>query len=86
MMVYLMAKDGVVQSLTEDTLTVAYPDADDVQYRAVSAAINYNRLQEALSALRPNVRLTLTQKHFPPATGEAAEKAKKLFGDKLVIE
>ena len=85
-MVHMLAKNGAAQNLTENALTVGFPETDAVQFNSLNAAINFNRLQNILSELRPNTRLVLIKIPVAPVSQEVTDKAKALFGDQLVIE
>ena len=85
-MVHMMAKNGVAQQVVEGTLVVGFSDADEVQFNSVSAAINFSRLQGILQQLYPGMQLRFTRVRLTPASEASAERAKALFGDKLIIE
>ena len=85
-MVHMMAKNGVAQQIQEGTLVVGFPEGDEVQFNSVSAAINFNRLQGILQQLRPGMQLRFTKVHLTPASDAVTQRAKALFGDKLIIE
>ncbi len=85
-MVFLMAQTGKATSLEGDTLTVGFSETNETQFQSVSAAINYNALQAALTALRPELHLNLIKTRFEPASDEVSARARELFGDALIIE
>ncbi|MEG1525573.1 MAG: DNA polymerase III subunit gamma/tau [Clostridia bacterium] len=86
LMVYMLAKSATAQSFTDNTLAVGLPETDEALYKNLSAAINFNQLQNVLTKLRPDAKLMLIKLRVQPATDEATAKAKVLFGDQLVIE
>lgn len=85
-MVYMLAKAGAAQRLDEDTLTVRFPETEEIQFNSLHAPINFNRLQALLTELRPDTKLVLVKGAVEPVSEETTEKVKQLFGDKLIIE
>lgn len=85
-MVYAMAQYGVAREITDNTLIVGFSESDEVRYNSVNAAINLNRLQGILTELSPGMQLRFVKQRVAPASQEATEKAKALFGEQLIIE
>ena len=86
MFVQALAREGTALRLENDTLTVGFPDSQQVKYKNISAPINFEPIQRALQSIRPETQLVFTLTKTAPASDHAASVAKELFGDKLTIE
>jgi len=85
-LIHAMAMSGVAQRLTDDTLTVMFPENRATQYNSVCANVNLTKLQAIVINLRPNTKLSLIKGQLAPVSPELEAKARELFGDKLTIE
>ena len=86
MFVQALAREGTALRLENDTLTVGFPDSQQVKYKNISAPVNFEPIQRALRSIRPDTQLIFTLTKTAPASDHAASVAKELFGDKLTIE
>ena len=85
-LIHAMATPGVAQSLTDDTLTVAFPETRATQYNSMCAPVNRNKMQAIVSALRPGTGIAFIKGQVAPVSPETEARAKEIFGDKLIIE
>ncbi len=85
-LVQALARDGVPQSFENGLLSVGFDAGHGTQLAGLQAPINFNKMQSILTGLSPNTRLLLVKLEPKPASDEAVERAKALFGDKLVIK
>ena len=81
-MVLLYAKDSEGVALTEDTLTVEFPAAQETKMNGLNVARNLKIAQDALEAVRPGTGLAF---RLAKLRDENEEKLKELFGSSLTI-
>ncbi len=86
MFIQALAREGTAIRLENNTLSVGFPDSQQVKYKNISAPINFEPIQRALQSIRPDTQLSFTLTKTAPASDQAASVAKELFGDKLTIE
>jgi DNA polymerase-3 subunit gamma/tau len=86
MFIQALAREGTAIRLENDTLSVGFPDSQQVKYKNISAPINFEPIQRALQSIRPDTQLVFTLTKTAPASDHTASVAKELFGDKLTIE
>ncbi len=86
MFVQALAREGTAIRLKDSTLTVGFPESQQVKYKNISAPVNFEPIQRALRSIRPETQLAFTLTKAVPASEHAASVAKELFGDKLTIE
>jgi len=86
MFVQALAREAAAIRFEQNTLTVGFTDAQETKHKSLSAPINFEPAQRALQAVRPGAKLVITTARGAPASGQAEELAKALFGDKLTIE
>ncbi len=86
MFIQALAREGTAIRLENNTLTVGFPDSQQIKYKNISAPINFEPIQRALQSIRPDTQLVFTLTKTAPASDHAASVAKELFGDKLTIE
>ncbi len=85
-LVHALARDGVPQSFENNVLSVGFDAGHGAQLAGLSAPINFNKMQSILTGLSPSARLLLVKLEPKPISDENIERAKALFGDKLVIK
>ena len=85
-MVHALAKFGSPLTYTDQVLTVGFDAGHATQKRNLQAPISFNRLQSILSQVAPGATLRLVDGTGGPATEGDLERAKALFGDKLIIK
>ena len=85
-LIHAMAVSGVAQQLTDDALTVAFPESRATQYNSMCAPVNHTKIQSIVAALRPGTTVTFVKAQPRPLPPETEARARELFGDKLVIE
>lgn len=86
MFVQALAREAVALHFENNTLTVGFTDAQEMKHKSLNAPINFEPTQRALQAIKPDAKLVITTTKAAPASGQAEELAKALFGDKLTIE
>ncbi len=86
MFVQALAREATALHFEQNTLTVGFTEAQETKHKSLSAPINYEPALRALQALKPEAKLVITTTKAAPASGQAEELAKALFGDKLTIE
>ena len=86
MFVQALAREAVALHFENNTLTVGFTDAQEMKHNSLNAPINFEPTQRALQAIKPDAKLVITTTKAAPASGQAEELAKALFGDKLTIE
>ena len=86
MFVQVLAREAVAIRFDQNTLTVGFTEAQEMKHKSLAAPINFEPTQRALQALKPEAKLVITTTKSTPASGQAEELAKALFGDKLTIE
>ena len=86
MFVQALAREAVALHFENNTLTVGFTDAQEMKHKSLNAPINFEPTQRALQAVKPDAKLVITTTKKAPASGQAEELAKALFGDKLTIE
>ncbi|HWQ99145.1 MAG TPA: DNA polymerase III subunit gamma/tau [Clostridia bacterium] len=86
MFVQALAREAVALHFENNTLTVGFTDAQEMKHKSLNAPINFEPTQRALQAVKPDAKLVITTTKAAPASGQAEELAKALFGDKLTIE
>jgi DNA polymerase-3 subunit gamma/tau len=86
MFVQALAREASAIQFDQNTLTVGFTNAQEMKHKSLSAPINFEPTQRALQMVRPDARLVITTTKAAPASGQAEELAKALFGDKLTIE
>ncbi len=85
-LIHAMATPGVAQNLTDDMLTVIFPETRVTQYNSMCAPVNHNKLQAIVSALRAGTGITFIKGQVAPVSPETEARAREIFGDKLIIE
>lgn len=86
MFVQALAREAVALHFEHNTLTVGFTEAQETKHKNLSAPINFEPTQRGLHAVKPEAKLVITTMKAAPASGQAEELAKALFGDKLTIE
>ena len=86
MFVQVLAREAVAIKFDQNTLTIGFTEAQEMKHKSLSAPINFEPTQRALQAIKPDAKLVITTTKATPASGQAEELAKALFGDKLTIE
>jgi DNA polymerase-3 subunit gamma/tau len=86
MFVQALAREGTALHLENGTLTVGFPESQQVKHKNITTPINLDPIQRALQSIRPDTQLVFTLTKTAPASDHAASIAKELFGDKLTIE
>ncbi len=86
MFIQALARDALALHFEQNTLTVGFTDAQETKRKNLSAPINFEPTQRALQSVKPDAKLVITTAKAAPASGQAEELAKALFGDKLTIE
>ncbi|MBA4347271.1 MAG: DNA polymerase III subunit gamma/tau [Clostridiales bacterium] len=86
MFVQALAREAVALHFEHNTLTVGFTDAQEMKHKSLNAPINFEPTQRALQQVKPDAKLVITTTKKAPASGQAEELAKALFGDKLTIE
>ena len=86
MFVQALAREAVALQFEHNTLTIGFSDAQEMKHKSLSAPINFEPTQRALQCVKPDAKLVIVTTKAAPATGQAEELAKALFGDKLTIE
>ncbi|MEA4914275.1 MAG: DNA polymerase III subunit gamma/tau [Christensenella sp.] len=86
MFVQALAREAVAIHFEHNTLTVGFTEAQEMKHKSLSAPINFEPTQRALQAVKPDAKLVITTTKAAPASGQAEELAKALFGDKLTIQ
>ena len=86
MFVQALAREAVALHFEHNTLTVGFTDAQETKHKNLNAPINFEPTQRALQMVKPDAKLVITTTKAAPASGQAEELAKALFGDKLTIE
>ena len=86
MFVQALAREAVALAFEHNTLTIGFSDAQEMKHKSLSAPINFEPTQRALQCVKPDAKLVIVTTKTAPATGQAEELAKALFGDKLTIE
>ena len=86
MFVQVLAREAVAIKFDQNTLTIGFTEAQEMKHKSLSAPINFEPTQRALQAIKPEAKLVITTTKATPASGQAEELAKALFGDKLTIE
>jgi len=86
MFVQALAREAVALHFEHNTLTVGFTDAQETKHKNLNAPINFEPTQRALQMVKPDAKLVITTAKAAPASGQAEELAKALFGDKLTIE
>ena len=86
MFVQALAREATALHFEQNTLTVGFTEAQETKHKNLSAPINYEPTLRALQAAKPDAKLVITTTKAAPASGQAEELAKALFGDKLTIE
>ena len=86
MFVQALAREATAVQFEHNTLTVGFTDAQETKHKNLSAPINFEPTQRALQAVKPDAKLVIITTKAAPASGQAEELAKALFGDKLTIE
>ena len=86
MFVQALAREAVALHFENNTLTVGFTDAQEMKHKSLNAPINFEPTQRALQAVKPDAKLVITTTKKAPASDQAEELAKALFGDKLTIE
>lgn len=86
MFVQALAREATAVHFEHNTLTVGFTDSQEMKHKSLSAPINFEPTQRALQAVKPEAKLVITTTKAAPASGQAEELAKALFGDKLTIE
>ena len=86
MFVQALAREATALHFEQNTLSVGFTEAQETKHKNLSAPINYEPTLRALQMLKPDAKLVITTTKAAPASGQAEELAKALFGDKLTIE
>jgi DNA polymerase-3 subunit gamma/tau len=86
MFVQALAREAVAIQFEQNALTVGFTEAQEMKHKSLSAPINFEPTQRALQAIKPDAKLVITTTKAAPASGQAEELAKALFGDKLTIQ
>jgi len=86
MFVQALAREAVALHFEHNTLTVGFTDSQETKHKSLNAPINFEPTQRALQQVKPDAKLVITTAKKAPASGQAEELAKALFGDKLTIE
>ena len=86
MFVQALAREAVAIHFEHNTLTVGFTEAQEMKHKSLSAPINFEPTQRGLQAVKPDAKLVITTTKAAPASGQAEELAKALFGDKLTIQ
>ncbi len=86
MFVQALAREATALHFEQNTLTVGFTESQEMKHKSLSAPINFEPTQRALHMVKPEARLVITTTKAAPASGQAEELAKALFGDKLTIE
>jgi DNA polymerase-3 subunit gamma/tau len=86
MFIQALAREAVALQFEQNTLTVGFSASQEMKQKSLSTPINFEPAQRALQTVKPEAELVITTTKMPPASGQAEEMAKALFGDKLTIE
>ena len=86
MFVQALAREATALHFEQNALTVGFTEAQEMKHKSLSAPINFEPTQRALQMVKPDAKLVITTTKAPPASGQAEELAKALFGDKLTIQ
>ncbi|MDD4312144.1 MAG: hypothetical protein PHW41_06650, partial [Eubacteriales bacterium] len=86
MFVQALAREAVAIHFEHNTLSVGFTEAQEMKHKSLSAPINFEPTQRALQVVKPEAKLVITTTKAAPASGQAEELAKALFGDKLTIQ
>jgi DNA polymerase-3 subunit gamma/tau len=86
MFVAALAKEATALRFEQNTLTVGFTASQDTKHKNLSAPVNFEPTQRALQTVKPEAKLVIITTKAAPASGQAEELAKALFGDKLTIE
>ena len=86
MFVQALAREAVALHFEQNALTVGFTEAQEMKHKSLSAPINFEPTQRALQTIKPDAKLVITTTKAAPASGQAEELAKALFGDKLTIQ
>ena len=86
MFVQALAREAVALHFEQNALTVGFTEAQEMKHKSLSAPINFEPTQRALQMVKPDAKLVITTTKATPASGQAEELAKALFGDKLTIQ
>ncbi len=86
MFVQALAREAVALHFEQNALTVGFTEAQEMKHKSLSAPINFEPTQRALQMVKPDAKLVITTTKAAPASGQAEELAKALFGDKLTIQ
>lgn len=86
MFIQALAREAVALQFEQNTLTVGFSASQEMKQKSLSTPINFEPAQRALQTVKPEAKLVITTTKMPPASGQAEEMAKALFGDKLTIE
>ena len=86
MFVQALAREAVAIHFEHNTLTVGFTETQEMKHKSLSAPINFEPTQRALQVVKPDAKLVIITTKATPASGQAEELAKALFGDKLTIQ
>ncbi|MDP3448617.1 MAG: DNA polymerase III subunit gamma/tau [Eubacteriales bacterium] len=86
MFVAALAKEATALRFEQNTLTVGFTKSQETKHKNLSAPVNFEPTQRALQTVKPEAKLVITTTKAAPASDQAEEMAKALFGDKLTIE
>lgn len=86
MFIQALAREAVALQFEQNTLTVGFSASQEMKQKSLSTPINFEPAQRALQTVKPEAKLVITTTKMTPASGQAEEMAKALFGDKLTIE
>ena len=86
MFVQALAREAVALHFEQNALTVGFTEAQEMKHKSLSAPINFEPTQRALQTIKPDAKLVIATTKAAPASGQAEELAKALFGDKLTIQ
>ena len=86
MFVQALAREATALHFEQNALTVGFTEAQEMKHKSLSAPINFEPTQRALQMVKPDAKLVITTTKSAPASGQAEELAKALFGDKLTIQ
>lgn len=86
MFVQALAREAIAIHFEHNTLTVGFTEAQEMKHKSLSAPINFEPTQRAVQVVKPDAKLVIITTKATPASGQAEELAKALFGDKLTIQ
>ncbi|MEN6637388.1 MAG: DNA polymerase III subunit gamma/tau [Clostridiaceae bacterium] len=86
MFVQALAREAAALHFEHNTLTVGFTEAQEMKHKSLSAPINFEPTQRAVQVVKPDAKLVIITTKATPASGQAEELAKALFGDKLTIQ